>query len=182
MNSIIDGLTFLFPQLQKILKIKATDQDVEDFMVSVVQQNMEYREKNNITRKDFFQLLVQLRNAGEVAADGDWETKINNNEKQMSIHECAAQSFLFYLAGFETSSSTISFCIYELARNPEYQKRLQQEIDEVLMKHNGIFTFEAAQEMKYMDQCIDGKFICVVSKKKTQMDFNQLGFVLTFFF
>lgn len=125
-------------------------------MVSVIKQNMDYREKNNVTRKDFFQLLVQLRNAGQVSADGVWETTINNNEKQLSINECAAQAFLFLLAGFETSSSTMSFCMYELARNPKLQQKVQMEIDQVLGRHADQLTFEAAQEMKLLDQCIDG--------------------------
>lgn len=43
-----------------------------DFMVRIVKETIEYREKNNVQRKDFMQLLLQLRNTGEVKADGDW--------------------------------------------------------------------------------------------------------------
>lgn len=144
------------------LKIKSVDNDVEEFFLSIVKQNMEHREKNNITRKDFFQLLVQLRNTGDIQVDGLWDTKITNdeNQKKLSINECAAQSFVFFLAGFETSSTTMSFALYELSKNPECQRKVQLEIDDILKKHNGQITFESVLEMKYLDYCIDG--MCAV--------------------
>lgn len=44
------------------------------YMVDLVKDTMEYREQNNVMRKDFMQLLLQLRNTGEVKEDGDWTT------------------------------------------------------------------------------------------------------------
>lgn len=128
-------------------------------MVSIVKQNMEYREQHRTVRKDFFQLLVQLRNTGTVSMDGDWHTMIttNEHEKQLSLNECAAQAFIFFLAGFETSSTAMSFCLYELAKNPICQAKVHQEIDDTLRKFNGQCSFEAIHEMKYLEHCIDGK-------------------------
>lgn len=149
---------FVAPQLIRLLRIKFADAGVENFINSIVKQNLEYREKNNVTRKDFFQLLIQLRNTGTVQLDNDWETEIktDGNQKKMSIDEVAAHSFAFFGAGFETSSSTLSFCLFELARNPEIQERVRYEIGVVLKKHNGEITYESVSEMKYLSLCIDG--------------------------
>lgn len=61
---------------------------------------------------------------------------------------------LITFTGFETSSSTTFFCLYELAKNPEIQKKVQEEIDQVLKKHDGI-TYDSLAEMKYLECCID---------------------------
>lgn len=41
-----------------------------------------------------------------------------------------AQAFTFFIAAFDTSSSVMSFAIYEIAINPEIQQRLFEEIRE----------------------------------------------------
>lgn len=80
---------------------------------------------------------------------------ISDSNKSFTLNEMAAQSFLFWAAGFETTSATISFCLFELARNPEVLQNLQNSIDEVLAKNNGEFTYESLQQMIYLDHCID---------------------------
>lgn len=149
---------FAFPQLLKLLRVRLIDRDVEDFMTDVVQQTLDMREKNNVVRKDFFQLLVQLRNSGTVQLDDQWETVISNDDKkQLTIKELTAQAFVFFIAGFETTSSTMSFCLYETCKQLDIQRKIQAEIDTVLAKYNGEVTYDAVNEMKYLDACIDGK-------------------------
>lgn len=150
---------FLFPKLMKALHMRLVEHDIEDFMTALVKQTLEHREKHNVIRKDFFQLLLQLRNSGNVQLDDEWETVITADEKgkKLTLAEMTAQAFVFYIAGFETTSTTISFCLFEIARNAEIQRRVHEEIDEVLANHNGKITYESASEMKYLESCIDGK-------------------------
>lgn len=74
-------------------------------------------------------------------------------KKNLSLNEIAAQAWLFYTAGFETSSSTMSFCLYELANNLDIQQKVQEEIDEVTARYNGEITYDSIMEM-----CVDGKW------------------------
>lgn len=76
----------------------------------------------------------------------------------MSIEECAAQVFVFYIGGFETSSATMSFCLHELTQNPVLMKRLQEEIDQTLEKHDNQFTYECINEMEFLDLCVKETF------------------------
>ena len=64
---------------------------------------------------------------------------------------------MFYLAGFETTSATMTFCLYELAMNPDIQERVQNEIDTVLEKHGGDITYEAISQMEYLDKVVSGE-------------------------
>lgn len=83
-------------------------------------------------------------------------TEIEADEKQktMTFNEIAAQAFVFFAAGFETSATT--YCLYELAKNPSIQQRVHSEIDAVLKAHNGQLTYEAVTDMVYLEKCIDG--------------------------
>jgi len=68
-----------------------------------------------------------------------------------------AQAFVFLLAGHETSSTTMTFALYELALHPEIQHRLRAEIMQVLKKHDGKLTYHGLQEMLYLDRVVSGE-------------------------
>jgi cytochrome P450 family 6 len=54
----------------------------------------------------------------------------------------------------------MTFCLYELSVNPDIQERLRTEIDTVLEKHDGKLTYEAVQEMTYLDKVVSGRAEC----------------------
>jgi cytochrome P450 family 6 len=51
----------------------------------------------------------------------------------------------------------MTFCLYELALNPDIQDRLRAEIDAVLEKHGGNITYESMFEMEYLENVVAGK-------------------------
>lgn len=53
-----------------------------------------------------------------------------------------AQAAVFFTGGFETSSSTMSFTLYELARNPEIQEKLREEILSALDANKGKINYD----------------------------------------
>lgn len=61
-----------------------------------------------------------------------------------------AQSGAFLIGGFETSSTTLSFCMYELAKNPLVQNKLKEEIDEMFTGTDEI-SYEIVQKMEYLN-------------------------------
>lgn len=160
-NTLRTMLPVMIPTLAKLLRIRWADKESGEFMTEAVRQNVEYREKHDVSRKDFFQLLMQLRNTGKLQNDDDWSAKPTTDKKSLTIEQMAAQAFLFFAGGFESSSSTMSFCAYELAKHPDIQQKAYEEITEVLQKHNGNFTYEAVADMKFMNQCLDGISILI---------------------
>lgn len=51
----------------------------------------------------------------------------------------------------------MAYCLHELAKNPELQRRAHQEIDEVMKKFNGEITYDSMMDLKFLESCIDGK-------------------------
>jgi len=66
------------------------------------------------------------------------------------------QAFLFLTAGYETSATTLSYALYELALHPEIQNRLRAEIM-LVNKHNGQLTYDGIQQMAYLDMVVSGE-------------------------
>jgi len=67
-----------------------------------------------------------------------------------------ANSFVFFVAGFETTASTISYCLYELAMNPEIQVKLREKIKKTLEANDGKLAYDTLKDMKYLDMVING--------------------------
>lgn len=65
---------------------------------------------------------------------------------------------MFFLAGFETSSTTMTFALYELALNKDIQNRAREEIKRVLATYGGELSYEAVTDMTYITQILNGKF------------------------
>lgn len=141
----------------RFLNFRITKVEVEKFFMKVVKDTVAYREKNNIIRKDFMHLLLQIKNFGKVTDDGDTIINENHTNKGLTMNELTAQAFIFFLAGFETSSTTMTFALYELAINPDIQEEMRKEIEMVMSKHNNVLTYDAIQEMTYMDKVLQGK-------------------------
>jgi cytochrome P450 family 6 len=158
-NAVRGTFAFLAPTIYHKMKLRATIPEVEDFIFSIVDQTVEHREKNNVTRKDFMQLLIQLKNQGYVSVDEGIEHKDEKPEgiqKKLTMNQLYANVFAFFVAGFETASSTLSFCLFELARNPEIQKKVQQEVDRVFKAHSiDEITYEMLSDLKYLENCVD---------------------------
>ena len=69
-------------------------------------------------------------------------------------YDYPVQGLVFFLAGFETSSTTLSLASYLLATNSEVQDRLIAEIDEIAPRAEDL-TYEAITKLTYLDW-----FIC----------------------
>lgn len=60
-----------------------------------------------------------------------------------------AQAASFFSAGFETSSTTTAFALYELALQPDIQSTLRKEIVVALDKSGGKITYDMVYYMTF---------------------------------
>ncbi|XP_076273985.1 putative cytochrome P450 6a14 [Rhynchophorus ferrugineus] len=120
------------------LGYRSEGRDISRFFSNFVARMIDYRKTNAIYRKDFLQLML--------------DTKIDDHG--LTLEEITAQAYIFFTAGFETSSNALQFALLELAGNPEIQDKLRGEIEEVLSKYHGQLVYEAVQEMVYLDKVV----------------------------
>ncbi|KAH8277278.1 hypothetical protein KR026_008650 [Drosophila bipectinata] len=151
-------MLFLLPSVAKMLFRIGLKNPVGLAMLEIVRETIEHREKHGIVRKDLLQLLMNLRNTGKIEENDEKCFSIQKTPegqiKAISLEALTAQAFIFYIAGQETTGSTASFTIYELAQYPEHLKRLQAEVDETLAKNDGKITYDALHKMEFLELCI----------------------------
>nr|NP_001351965.1 cytochrome P450 9f2-like precursor [Papilio xuthus] len=159
-------VTASWPMISKILRISVFDQNVKDFFQDLIQKTIQERESKSIIRPDLINLLMKVKK-GQVTNDdsGDdndagfatvEESSVGkkNVNRAWTENDLIAQAVLFFIAGFETISSAMTFALHELAMNPDMQERLLQEIRDNDQKNGGKFDYTSIQNMKYLDMVV----------------------------
>lgn len=69
--------------------------------------------------------------------------------------ELSAEAFLVFAGGFETSSTLMTFTMYELALNQDIQERLRVEIVSAIDENEGKLSYDVLVGLKYLDMVIN---------------------------
>jgi cytochrome P450 family 6 len=70
-NLIITFVTLTIPRLLSIFKVSTLDPNISKYFRNMVEETVNYRERNNITRNDFMQLLIQIKNKVKLEEDNE---------------------------------------------------------------------------------------------------------------
>ncbi|XP_075212067.1 cytochrome P450 6a8-like isoform X2 [Lycorma delicatula] len=166
-----------FPNIRKFLSFKIIDEDVNNFFQRITKEIIKIREKNNTRRNDFLQIMLdeKKKEQGLLKNHDNKPTSCNEYEKEdkelldqlkntstsninwstseMFTEEfIAAQTFLFISGGSETTSTTMSFVLFELAVDQDVQKQAKKEIKSILSSQE--FNYQAIKKMTYLEQII----------------------------
>ncbi|XP_041982221.1 cytochrome P450 6B2-like [Aricia agestis] len=155
-----DALVFVLkrtaPDLFKHLTYLAPE--IETKLVSIVKQIVEQRNHKPSGRNDFIDMMLELKQKGNIRGESIEHQNPDGSPMIVEIEFddllMCAQAFVFFIAGFETSSSASSYLLHNLAYNPDHLKRCQDEVDEVLSRYDGKLCFDAVKEMKYLEMCL----------------------------
>ncbi|XP_056647978.1 cytochrome P450 6a2-like [Diorhabda sublineata] len=131
------------PDLALKMRLPSTKPEALKFFKDIISQTIQYRKENNVKRDDFLQLVMNLM---EETQDTDFP---------FTLDQLVANVILFFVAGFDTSSSALNFSLYELARNQDIQDKLRNEIQDTLKKSDGKLTYDTLNQMSYLQQVID---------------------------
>lgn len=70
-----------------------------------------------------------------------------------------AQAAMFFRAGSEKASTTMSFCLNELALQPDLQSELRAEVEAAQEEHDGKLTYEVVLGLELMDRVVSGTYM-----------------------
>ncbi|XP_035741324.1 uncharacterized protein LOC118450049 [Vespa mandarinia] len=137
---------FLMPSLIKLVRPNFFGKENCDFLRRVFWENIEHRINTGTKKNDLIDLLIELK----------------TNYKGQEFHgfkfdgdDLVAQAAVFFTGGFETSSTTLAFSLYELALHPEIQTRLRKEIHEALASNDDQrVTYDMVVSLPYLDMVI----------------------------
>ncbi|KAF8796820.1 Cytochrome P450 3A31 like protein [Argiope bruennichi] len=66
--------------------------------------------------------------------------------QKLSLDELVAQSVIFFVAGYDTTASTLSFATYLLAAlKPRYSRQMREEVDAAWKKTMQVLVFLASK-------------------------------------
>uniref|UniRef100_A0A672IT47 unspecific monooxygenase n=1 Tax=Salarias fasciatus TaxID=181472 RepID=A0A672IT47_SALFA len=129
---------FLGPVFEK-MEFSFFPSSVTDFFYASLKKIKSNRETSKQkSRVDILQLMIDSQ----------------KNLTALSDHEILSQAMIFLFAGYETTSSSLTFLAYNLATNPDVMKKLQQEID-ATFPNKGPIDYQTLMDMEYLDAAIN---------------------------
>ncbi|GAB1867046.1 Probable cytochrome P450 6a13 [Camponotus japonicus] len=138
-NNFIFTLVFFLPLLGKIFRMPFLPKKVDHYFRTIITNVMEQRRTEDKPRNDFLQLMADLE---------------RTEGNKIDINVLTSHATSFFIDGYETSSTVLSFVGFQLANNPDVQAKLREEVISVLNKYEGVITYDALKDMTYMDQVI----------------------------
>ncbi|XP_054157203.1 cytochrome P450 3A9-like [Oppia nitens] len=163
--------------VKRFFKISAINPSVHNFFVKAIKEIIKQRKQDQSGGKyyDFLQLMIDAQsNVDDNSAGNDDNSSANDklmdaeahhglednsrllkNRDKLDIKEVdiVGTSFVFLLAGYETTATLLAHLIYLLAINPEAQLKLVDEI-RGHCDANGHIDYETIIRLPYLDACI----------------------------
>lgn len=140
----------VMPWVMRTLGIEFINADVRRIFTDLVLRNMDERQRMGISRPDLIDLLLKVRQT-----NSDRHNRTKNGKRLWKDIELISQCFVFFLAGFDTSTWLLVSTTYELALNSAIQDKLIDEVDRMTTMLNGNeITYDDMKKMKYLDMVI----------------------------
>ncbi|KAH8277638.1 hypothetical protein KR018_002528 [Drosophila ironensis] len=143
----------LMPRIMKLLRVQVMDTKNIDYFTSLVKVAMNYRREHNVIRPDMIHLLMEAKQQRHVQLQE--HSKDSRYYPEFTDEDLLAQCLLFFFAGFEIISTSLSFLTYELCQNVVVQQKLYEEL---LVAHRDLngepLTYERLMKMEYLDMVV----------------------------
>lgn len=143
-------LAAIAPWLVRFFKLKLFPQDVQEFFQNIVRLVMKERAMNKEDkREDFLHLMMEVNRQLRGRYGKNSDPKMEKLSPEVILSQCV----LFFLVGYDTTSSCLSFAVYNLAMNQKLQDMLAKEIDDNIQPDTKL-TYDVVNEMPLLDAVV----------------------------
>ena len=154
------------PQMFNLLKVNNFKPKETRFFRDIILQTIRARRNTKERKNDLVDLMLDcinddtnVNNGGDETTD-QYEKDMQLSYSKKSKHSLdelsvVATAFVLFIAGYDTTGMTLSFLAYEMSKNPEVQKKLQEEIDQAFDESGGeLPDYSVIQSLPYLDMVI----------------------------
>ncbi|XP_073956995.1 cytochrome P450 9e2-like [Choristoneura fumiferana] len=142
-RALIFFLLVFAPKMFKYLNISFMNAESTNELVRILKAAKKERRSGDKRRNDFLQLLIDA-----AQNDNDYSESIQS-QTLLDDDTIDAQSLLFLIAGYETSSTLLSFAIHILATKPEIQEKLRTHVQE--LTDGKEMSYELLSQLTYLE-------------------------------
>uniref|UniRef100_F1L0B8 Cytochrome P450 3A31 n=1 Tax=Ascaris suum TaxID=6253 RepID=F1L0B8_ASCSU len=153
----------LFPNISRCIENftghEITNHKANKYIVDAIRKVIaERRIHRKAGKPDFLQLLLDC--SDERCAESEIDREITDeivaksgNKVKLNDELIISQCFIFIVAGYETSSATLQFCLYNLATNPIVQENGHEEVMRIVGDKE-LIEWDDLAKMSYIDHII----------------------------
>merc|ERR1719462_790897 len=157
----VPGMASLLERLNINIWKKKETKFFHEVVLSTIKMRREGKQER---RNDLVDLMMDsikqdLKAEEEEKQEEQYEKdmKLQLEKKNKSVDEdvLVATAMIFMMAGYDTTATLLSYGSYALAKNPEVQTKLQEEVDEAFADADGEFPdYSAIQALPYLDMVV----------------------------
>lgn len=142
-RAMVFFLLVFIPNLIPWFNITFLNRESTDELVKILNAAKSERRSSNSKKSDFLQILIDTANKERDDLDKS-KTSIQLNDDTID-----AQALLFLIAGYETSSTLLSFAIHTMATKPDLQEKLREHVKEITEGKE--INYEGLSQLSYLE-------------------------------
>ncbi|XP_034827797.1 cytochrome P450 6B5-like [Maniola hyperantus] len=147
----------MWPSIFYGLGFTLFDKNLNNFFGTILSGVFETRESTQSSTCDFVDLILTWKQKKVLTGDSLSNIK-TGGKKTISLEVTndllVSQCVGMFAAGFETTANTLSYFLFEIAKNQDAQTKVISEVDSYFAKNDTI-EYECVNELPYIVACIE---------------------------
>nr|DAB41787.1 TPA_inf: cytochrome P450 CYP332A1 [Heliothis virescens] len=140
-------MVFFLPAIAEFFRLQFFSQPATDYIKKLFEEVVAERQKTGQSSdKDLVNHLLKVKTSLKLPA---------NSDSHLADNLMMAQAAVFILGAIETSSTTLTYMLHELAYHPDEQEKLYEEVSAAL-KQSGkdVLEYDDLLKVKYLTACM----------------------------